>query len=306
MIDFASLTQARAVVKSRDKKQEQTAQRIYELAFRLVLEFTQTRQPEILEQVFHKIEEALRAKRNYAEPYALLAFIFHGLNKSQLATQYLKYALTIDRQCPLAKELQDCLSFPNKHFQVSSKEDTLYDELEAEIEHLLQQSMNTPFQAEPAHDLSSFAKFEKDAEGLIKTFQQLSRQLALLDQSLEISKLFRKLKPIEIQVQAVKRWQKVSQHLINLHVRIRAEHQQTSEDLFVINSGGEPYSLLSLEASLETKLDKCDQIADELDELNEQGCNIMPVECAYQALLKAVEEFRDALDEAPEVRNSAI
>jgi hypothetical protein len=48
---------------------------------------------------------------------------------------------------------------------------------------------------------------------------------------------------------------------------------------------------------LEVYYDRCDGFADEIDELEQQGCDILPLLGIYQELTSALEQLQDALDD---------
>lgn len=295
MLDFQALNAARQQVKNTHQQQQSQAQAHYQTSLQLILEYTDTLNPALLSQAMEAIKASLALRSNQAEPYTVLAYIFSGLGKQTEALKYFKQAQALNPDLPLLKTLQGILSsgHSNKEQEqpvsVHSNEDNLYHETErliSEATHWLMAVQNPPKQPQASEVEKS--RFEALFAQLEARHQTMTKQVHVLESSMDVSALCAQLFPFEI---VLKEWGQVialSDQFIRLQTqifRLAKRVQDLASELLSAPEKGQTH--------LEDILDQCDALADELDALAQKGHTIQALEAPYNALLQQVTEVQD-------------
>lgn len=264
-----------------------------------------------LKQACQHFSEALGADRSQVDPMVALGYIFILLDDTPTATRLLTEAL---RKAPehadalmfleflqLKPQLQakkanaaPLLAKPNAA-QPKSEEvdlDLLYDRTEARLITQVQLISQAP-QPQVTVDKEKFLALKQQWQGFQALLEEFRKDIELIDTEIQTDDLQSQLKPLEV---IFKRHQQILEHsgiLRDLRTRIRTAKKEV-EDLLLHLSN---HTLPELENLTETYLDHCDAVADQLDDLESQGCPIALLDSDYQNWVAVLEELQDQVDE---------
>lgn len=297
-MDLGALKEARSLMQSREAQRDQRASQAFSEALGYLSKFEASSDQERLLKAIDALEQSLRFKSNQALPYALLASIFHSLGQAQMAIRYYKFAQNLQADLPLLKEIKHRFTRGNEFVSTVSPqsvvkagdeqdEDALCQILEEGIHQLrlalVKATSNPTLKSEELRRIYHNSQIE---------YADLEKQLGLLGQQLEVSDL-----SISLQVLARCLSKLGRQHAAQLQKEGLLERivslQREVETQIQASRLGKPCS----QQALESLLDACDQIADQLDAQEAAGNPIDGIMPAYQTLISQLEKLQDVLDD---------
>lgn len=277
--------------------------------------------PGLLTQAGEAFIAAIQYNRTKPEPYLAMAYLFMLVENFEAAG---KYAQEVCRLHPDNKDAHLMIEQITKSLHEQKKQvampqppskpdfspslpespdeidyDELYDQTEALIIAEVHKIASYP-SPEPISDpkkLKELAKYQKALERIIANIQE---QLQIIDEEIETTHLQTKLKPLEIVTKRYHSAIEISQHILALHQRIEEEQQLVAEQLNSLPEIESREDLKVMEENLDTLLDGTDQIADNIDALENKGYAAKETEKKYESLIKDVEKLQDAIDDISE------
>ncbi|PIQ28550.1 hypothetical protein COW36_12750 [bacterium (Candidatus Blackallbacteria) CG17_big_fil_post_rev_8_21_14_2_50_48_46] len=177
-----------------------------------------------------------------------------------------------------------------------------YDQLEAAIAGLVASYQQAPT-IKASLDPADLLKLSKDQQFLKKSCDSFQTALDALDtdKTHETAQLHLNLKPLQLRLALLDEALRVSEIFKSLDTRIKAEIAEVKEASIALSKQILPYHLPKFEAGLEMFMDRCDQVADLLDTLEQQGHEITVFMPDYEMWLFLVEQFGEILDERIEI-----
>lgn len=297
-------TQSNLVANRRDESEGQCKQAYFLIAEAEAQGFTD-KTP--LKQAMRLFIQAARQRRSYVEPYIGLAYLSLLIDQKEVAQKYLLTALKLEPGNTDALQLQkylnegpeesDAESFALPEFAAVSglDPDKTYDQLEQNLFQMIRSLMKLPSPS-PTVKADEFEQLRKQTEELASSTQSFDRQISGLEKEFDTSELRRRLRPLEVILQRSQRALEVSEQMQLLQKQIAglietvrgisSRLQQPAAEL-----------LKRLEAELESVMDSCDWVADQLDQIDGQGHDISVLEHGYNILSAMIEGVRDTLDE---------
>lgn len=268
---------------------------------------------EIVLQACHLLMDAIQIKRDFVEPYLHLARAFIVFNDDQQALKYLLEARHYD---PENQDIQRLLEFLQS--TSSPKASQTAQLQETDLNQIFSQSMNaqdlealeeailrdirnllasehTQIQASPDPQIQ--AALRQTQHSLQVQFQAIQDRLNDLSQYTEISGLQLSLRPLEILLRRFNATLQLSERLAELQQEILRQKAIVTTALTQDQGSSDTASEARLEADLESVLDHCDQLADQLDELASANQDISSLEGVYQELVDVILLWQDRLDE---------
>lgn len=238
--------------------------------------------------------QAIRSQRNNPEPYIALGYLFMLLNDFLSAKTYFNAVLDFDPNHADAKKFLHHIR--NNISQVTKRTasiqsdiggeidyDQLYDSTEALIYTQLRILM-----AEVSYQVvyvpEKIELLEKRKLQVQSIYEQINQRITVIGKEYDVSELLVKLKPLETLYKNIEKAYLISQKM----VQVTSDIQRTVEVVFQMFKQGL--------GDLEPIFDKCDFYADQLDELDEAGYKIKPVEKKYLQLIALIEKLQDRLD----------
>jgi len=294
-----TLKAAQSQLVQRDDMRLQTARTQYSQAQALLQEYNRSLDKATLKQAMLLLTGCARMARSYAEPYLLLAYIYLALRLPQLSLKYLRVAQHLGSQDPLLGKIQAALQSGfqapsvkrqnNKaqaHFGAADTDyDALYEEVQGLLVREVRAAMDIPLPAGPTANPERLNALHRAGHHLSESIALIQGQLELLDQEMDCSELYRKLRNLESRLRLLTQILEGSEQCVALMQTLNGLAQRVQTAL-----------LNPSEMDLETFLDQCDSIADQLDGFTAKGWQIAELEAVYQALIDQITLLQDKLD----------
>lgn len=262
----------------------------------------------LLKQALQLFTQAARQQRRYPEPYIGLAYLAILLEQRVQAQRYLQTVLSLAPQHADAAQLLHYLSHPPETPsawpspaasalpQTPADLDQLHEQLEHQLYAFVRQLMQQP-PPEAGFENATVAELRTQSESLAAQIQVFEQQLVLLEGEFDTADLRRRLRPAE----AIYRRYQAALTSSELQMTIHGEIIQlieTVRHLWPEFTAPHAAPRSTLESQLEKLMDRCDWLADRLDELGAEQA-LETLEYRYHALVNMLEELREKLDEYP-------
>jgi len=307
---FASAKNAFAELQAQsqglNQRRQHTAGQHYEAGLKYfdVAVQSQFQDKQALQQALQEWIQAIRHNRRDPAPCVAVGFLFILLGEQRQALLYLKAAQQIDPQHADAARFLELLQRPPQASMGTSQAvavaasvvpptedpDLDYDSLYDQTEALIQQQIAALTAAPPpvaGTDKQSYQALKLQYQQLKTSQDLIHSQLGTLEQEIDCHDLRQRLSPIEKRLQHFADILLASQAFASLAKDLKSETQQVQDFL-----AGDVHA-----APLEHLLDRCDELADALEALEQQGHQIRELEGFYQQLTHALEKLQDRLDE---------
>lgn len=253
---------------------------------------------------------AIQKNRGEARYQTAMAYLLILIGSCQRATIYLAAALRLDPGNQRALMLQEQIrqiqsASPNRLRQAAwqalengprpqSDEDydQSYEELEAFITRELRLMMQTSVSPEPTLDLELAQDQARFHEQLLALDRLLSEKIALLETEIETQPLVRMLAPLH---QLANRMEQALELHTLFHLLLDGIEGAIDEAIglqALLDTEGKLH-----QAELDALLDLCDELADQLDELD-RYTGVKPVEKRYEALAREIEKLQERMEGA--------
>lgn len=182
--------------------------------------------------------------------------------------------------------------------------DSLFDEVEAQLEGLVT-AYRTAALPKASLDPVVLKQLNKDQGFLKKTCDSLRDKLTQLDTARqhETTRLHLNFEQLLMRLAHFDEALRISEVIKALNNRLKDEIAEIREASIALSKQILPYNLPKFEAGLEMFMDRCDQVADQLDSLENQSQDIAPLMPLYEQWMFLVEQFGDILDERTEILN---
>lgn len=256
-------------------------------------------------ETFDLFSKALSAQRTHPEPYIGLAYLLALVEDYPRAMAYTKAA---QRLAPDHEDIDVLLSYivaktsakaktnpVHQHAVTSTSEidyDALYDRVELRLKMELQRLQQAPI-PEPSGKLKHCQKLDSQLQVLKAFNDELQKELRLLDEEFDISELSGYMRQIMHYMQRYRQTQSISEALVTLYTNIEAEEQYVEQ----FTEQMQTLSVDELDQALEKVLDRCDQLADQLDSWEGKGIVLSDLVQRYETLTREVDSLQDQLDE---------
>ncbi|MGE3728613.1 MAG: hypothetical protein AB7I41_23890 [Candidatus Sericytochromatia bacterium] len=180
--------------------------------------------------------------------------------------------------------------------------DSLFDEVEAKLEGLVTAYRTTEL-PKASLDPVVLKQLNKDQTFLKKSCDSLREQLSQLDISHqhETTRLHLNFDLLLQRLAHFDEALRISELIKALNERLKDEIAEIREASIALSKQILPYNLPKFEAGLEMFMDRCDQVADQLDALENQSQDIAPLMPLYEQWMFLVEQFGEILDERTEI-----
>ncbi|MGE3724548.1 MAG: hypothetical protein AB7I41_03300 [Candidatus Sericytochromatia bacterium] len=247
--------------------------------------------PELLKKAADAFGISLQYNRKNPQPLIGLAYLFLLVKDPRGAAPYLAEVEKLAPDYPDLPPLKYWLSGKKPITQADSDADFRYEE----VERLISASVAQYLQLHPLPSIEPqlYLRLQEQHMALRQLCERLQNQLSDLQAETES---FYKLQPLWEQLKAFEVAVKVSQDFLRLVKRIQTDISEVEK----LNQSlqHERTHLNELEQSLESLLDRCDAIADQLDDYDQQGFAIVDVEKYYQTLCQKIENLQESVEDS--------
>lgn len=254
----------------------------------------------LLLQSYDHLLKALQFKRSDPEAYVAIGYIFILLQDFDTALRYLRSAQEV---APSDEDAAFFIAYiqtkvaHGKHFAKTERDyDAWYDRVEADI-HTYCQELSTQW-PEPTANAGALEQIKQQLKQGQQAYEQLQTDLQQIDTEIDVSELRLALLPMEDAMRHYILVIDTSARMLVLKQGMQEVTQAVEQQWLTSYQMGQ--STAELEQELEAVLDHCDRFADDLDVFEAEGYSIAPLSPVYEQLLKAVEQFREQIDERSE------
>lgn len=271
------------------------------------------RDKKALTAAYRHLATAVQKNRNEPRYHSALAYLLILVENPTRALQHISEALRLDPEneralllqknlrelqeaSPDRKRLANWQTFQGLPQPVASKDfDSLYDEVEFFLTQEVKIMMQTMVSPTPSLDFDQMLEQERVYEQLLALEEMVNQKLQILDHEMDIQTFSTLLKPLhQMQTRFAKALEGYAMYQVLLS-GIEVAQEQVEAIKAAMESGTLPQDV---QTQLETLLDLCDELADQMDQLAE-GISIQPIESHYEALVAQIERLQDRMDEYP-------
>lgn len=254
----------------------------------------------LLKQALMLFTQAVRQQRRAPEPYIGLAYLAILLEQRSQARRYLQTALGLNPQQSDAAQLLNYLEqAPPVTTALPAFAEAPFGDLDRLHEHIEQQLyefVRTLMQQAPpeiSFEPEAIRALQATTTALQEQIQTFENRIVLLEGEFDTADLRRRLRPAEAIFKRYQRALDSSESQRAVHGEI-IRLIETVRSLFG-QSEAEPLSP-ERERELESLMDRCDWVADRLDELSAEE-RLETLEYRYHALIEMIEQVREKLDD---------
>lgn len=263
-----------------------------------------------LKKAMHLFIQAAKQKRRYSEPYIGLCYLSLLIDQREVATKYLITALQIDPQNEDALRLQAYLneepkqqvaedSFKLVDLDPEYREDVdldqLYDQLEQKLLLVIKELMNYPPPI-PALNEADIDILKNQVDELEQRVNLYEKQIALLDREFDTSELRRRFRPMEVMLKRTQKALEVSERMVSINQQIQGLID-TTKGIIQRLANSSIDVIGRAEKELESLMDSCDWVADQIDAIDSEGHPTHALENTYNILVALIDQAREIIDE---------
>lgn len=245
---------------------------------------------------------ALRHYRRDFRPYLFLSYIFLLHNKAQEAQKYFAAAQNLAPDDPLVAEFKPKIQAAGQTRRQPSAQ--AFDRADQRLQHVQQQIV------EQVQQLSTFAflplsapepevaDYEKHVQQQQRQYRELVQALNEIEHQVDTHSVRRHLQPLEhylklheARLQVARQCQTLSQELRQLEADVRFGMHYLLEEIAASEKNWSGFNI-----QLERFLDRLDAMADDLDNIEEQGYDVAPFAQEYERVAPTIEHYVELLD----------
>lgn len=320
MLDFATLNQAKQGLAKSDQQRHQQSAELYTQGRQLIREsLGDVVNKAKLKQATDCFSKGIQYNYKNPDNYLGMGFLFLLLNQPREALPYLKTALALKPDSELGQELlrqaqrvatpgsASLTPSPSSPAPVIANPehardyDDLYDATEAALRLALKTVMSDPILGlQPAPDATQLQHIHSQLALYQGQIAHFTHQLQILDEEIEVSDLRRTLGMIDRAVQRLVTKAALFEQFVTLAQDVQQHQEQALALTETAHTTTEPSLIAHLETQLQTLLDHCDHMADQLDAFDGKAIDIGTLQPIYQAYVSQLENLQDALEEIAE------
>lgn len=321
MLDFASLNQARQGLQQSGEQRHQQAAALYEQGRLHIREaLVQPLDRDRLRQAAGCFGKGMQLHSRNPANFIGMAFLLLLTGQAPQAIPYIRTALELEPESQLARELLEQAQRPprrpgRKHdvqplSQPVSQSvpafdkidyDALYDATQTEIQILIRQiSAQELLTQKPTPDPAKLVQLQDLRADLKLRHADFLELAETIETELDVNLLRQQLGALEAVLRRLEGQIRLFRRFIAILQDIAKHISLTNTVIQAAQNARDPADLPGFEKTLQDLLDHCDQIADQLDELEARHIDIALLYRPYKAYLERIEEYQDALEESTE------
>lgn len=303
-MDFSALKSIQTQTRNLSQGREAEARKAYQEGLQLFHAYNQHPDKERLKKAMGKMLESIQFKRNYLEPYLMLASVYQAMEVPKQAIKFFRLAQQLAPQDERVLMLQETLSkgvksqFERPDLRSALPEtsqgstDEEYDLLFHEVEDLLQGELadylrNLELPLAPNWDPEVVKRLDTYLLELKFYGMEIDLKLQLMEDALDTLTLKSQIHSFESQKRRI-------QLLRNQCLRfsdMKGKMDRFLEKVLREKSAPNPHHLDAL-------LDDCDAFADQLDALAEKNISIEALHPTYRRMVDEITKLQDLLDDS--------
>ncbi|MGE3726801.1 MAG: tetratricopeptide repeat protein [Candidatus Sericytochromatia bacterium] len=299
MLDLKELSLQSQKLQSRNQLRQDDGKVEYHKAIGYLKIYISQPKRETLLLAIQALMQASRLNRSDPMPYVLLGRLYWSMGLTALALQYLKASQFLAPDLPAVNELCELLTTGQKPETFSDEAspdrdsedpdfDALYDELEKMIQTELHFVMGMNLDLKPSTEPNWMDALAEHLKRLRQSSLMIDENLRMVDLEFDTSELKQLFRPVELRLKQLENLLILTQKILDLLTQIRMTLDVVDAQLNDSNFG---------ETHLENILDQCDSFADQIDDLQSQGCTTFSLENQYEVLVEKLNLWQDKIDQ---------
>lgn len=270
---------------------------------------------DLLKEGCKRFIHAITLNSKDIRPHLGLIYLFTLIEDFDTAQIYIASAQSLEPDNPFLEAMQTFWREAKKASQSSKMSeqayvvktpdkkhidlDALYDKVEDYIQGLVMElSQMSPPQATTQKD--RLKQMSVSRKQLQASHEKILSDIALIDREIETDELRQALRPLEITLQRLQQNLEVSKVMLGIYRELQEQIKVVRQVAAEAQSTQELSDISVLEENAEVLLDRCDQFADQLDDLENQSVNMDELLKSYHILVHEIEVFQDVIDETIE------
>ncbi len=251
--------------------------------------------PDLLKKAADAFAISVQYNRKNPQPLIGLAYLFLLVKDAKSAAPYLAQAAQLAPDHPDLVVLNQWLLGKKTDTSADLESDLRFEQVGRLISHSVQQYLQ--LHPLPSIEPQLYLRLQQQQLALRELCEHLHAQITELQAESEsfgldyqLAPLWEKLKSFEVAVQ-------VSQDYLRLIKGIQTDISAIEDLSMALQLRAEQALLDVLEQKLEIFLDRCDAIADQLDDYDRRGFEIAGVEKYYQSLCQKIECLQESVED---------
>jgi len=297
MLDFKALANTRQKLEQSNQVRNRHGQELYQQACQLLESYRSSGDARLLPQAIKRLCCAIEQSRRFAEPYLMLAYLYHALDQTTIALKYLQSAEAIAPGTPFAQSLREQIAEGQKIPVTEPGPETVsehqnveqnYERVQAFLQQLLVRINGSEAllpSAQPKHMLT----LQERHQQWLQITDLLFAELRQLETEFDTGTLQRQAQQVNHYLGSLERVLTQSEDFVKVQAQLQALNRQVQELIQELQPGQE--------VLIESLYDACDQIADQLDDFSEKQLLIDEFQPDYERLLQGVQQLQERLDE---------
>lgn len=257
------------------------------------------RAPDLLKKAADAFGISVQYNRKNPQPLMGLAYLFLLVKDPRSAAPYLAQAAQLAPDHPDLIVLNHWLLGKSPDQPAESASDLQSDQHYEEIERLISASVQQYLQLHPLPSIEPqlYLRLQEQQVALRQRCESLHAQLNAVQTNNESFGLEYQLKPLWEKLKAFEVAVQISREYVSLVKSIQTDISVVEDFNLRLQLRAEEALLNELEQKLESWLDRCDAIADQLDDYDRQGFEISQVEKYYQSLCQKIEYLQESVED---------
>ncbi len=301
MFDFQQMKSMANQVSELSHQRHQQAEKNLKLGIQSIERFEQSgfQNIRLAKQSCQQLILSSRTNLRDMRPLLALIYLFALIGDHDTAQLYITLAQDIDPDDTYLLFMQD-FCYTIKSGKPAASEDidfdTLHNRTQQQIQALLQYIHQQPLST-PTIDEKELTPLKSNWEDLQKNIHTLIADLEVLEQQENTSEMHKSIYVLNQWVSRQEKCLQISQKMQALNQSISEQTLQIRDRYIEVKNTFQLDQVQSWETTLENQFDNCDQIADQMDELELQQIKLDCLLPAYHHLLGILEGFHDLIDD---------
>ena len=169
----------------------------------------------------------------------------------------------------------------------------LADKIRAEVE--VFQTVAPPVASLSQENLKQLVEDKRYVMQRFNTLEAELQELEAQGQN-ELTALWKNIRPLQLRLKSIADALQISKAFQALEQRLKAEIAEVKEASLALAKQFLPYNLPEFEKGMESFMDRCDEIADQLDRYESLGYPIDELEPLYNQWMTMIESYGELLD----------
>lgn len=246
---------------------------------------------ETVQQAYAALKGAITQTPAIPEPYLGMSYLLWRTGHYDSAYFVCQEALKVSPGNKDALQIQAQLEKDPRFKQISQNNGLDFDGLYDEVEALLLKNVHYYLQSQA--NITPGVVQRPIFEKLSTLVQEIESYIHLLETEFDVSTLQSRLHPLQVLSRRQQKMSSISTQFKTIQAEMETNLELTNQ---LIHLSVDPENPAEIESKVESLLDRCDLIADQIDDLEKQGHNTASLEQIYNQWIEKVAILQEQLE----------